>query len=33
MFTTWYGWATMAVIAVMLLLGGVFIKKIVTIDV
>lgn len=33
LFTTLYGWATMAGIAVMLLLGGVFIKKIVTIDV
>ncbi|MFZ2990691.1 type II secretion system F family protein [Ideonella sp.] len=33
MFTTMYGWAAMAVVFVMLLLGGVFIKKIVTIDV
>lgn len=33
LFTTYYGWAVMAVIAVLLILGGVFIKKIVTIDV
>lgn len=33
MFTTYYGWGTMAVIAVFLLLGGVFIRKIVSIDV
>jgi tight adherence protein B len=33
MFTTYYGWAVMAVIAVLLILGGVVIKKIVTIDV
>jgi tight adherence protein B len=33
LFTTLYGWATMAGVALMLLLGGVFIKKIVTIDV
>lgn len=33
MFTTVYGWATMAVIAVLLLLGGLFIRKIVSIDV
>lgn len=33
LFTTYYGWATMSVIAVMLLLGARFIKKIVSIDV
>jgi len=33
LFTTLYGWATMAVIAIFLMLGGVFIRKIVTIDV
>ncbi len=33
MFTTYYGWGTMAAIAVLLLLGGVFIRKIVSIDV
>ena len=33
LFTTLYGWGVMAVIAVMLFLGGLFIKKIVTIDV
>lgn len=33
MFTTLYGWGTMAVVGVLLLLGGVFIRKIVTIDV
>jgi len=33
MFVTYYGWGTMAVIAVLLLLGGVFIRKIVSIDV
>lgn len=33
MFTTYYGWGTMAVIGVLLLLGGVFIRKIVSIDV
>lgn len=33
LFTTVYGWATMAVIAVLLLLGAVFIRKIVSIDV
>lgn len=33
LFTTPYGWATMAVIGVLLLLGGVFIRKIVTIDI
>lgn len=33
LFTTLYGWGAMAVIFVLLLLGGVFIKKIVTIDV
>jgi tight adherence protein B len=31
--TTYYGWAVIAVIAVLLTLGGFFIKKIVTIDV
>jgi tight adherence protein B len=33
LFETYYGWAVMAVVAVMIILGGVFIKKIVTIDV
>ncbi|MBW8843554.1 MAG: type II secretion system F family protein [Burkholderiales bacterium] len=33
MFTTYYGWGTMAVIGVLLMLGGVFIRKIVSIDV
>jgi tight adherence protein B len=33
LFTTMYGWAVMAVVFVMLLLGGFFIKKIVTIDI
>ncbi|OYT88907.1 MAG: hypothetical protein CFE46_00240 [Burkholderiales bacterium PBB6] len=33
LFTTVYGWGVMAVIFVMLLLGGIFIKKIVTIDI
>ena len=33
MFTTYYGWGTMAVIGVLLVLGGVFIRKIVSIDV
>jgi tight adherence protein B len=33
MFVTYWGWGTMAVIAVLLLLGGVFIRKIVSIDV
>ena len=33
LFTTLYGWATMAAILVMLLLGGLFIRKIVSIDV
>lgn len=33
LFTTAYGWATMAVIGVLLLLGAVFIRKIVSIDV
>ena len=33
LFTTYYGWAAMMAIAVLLILGGVFIKKIVTIDV
>ena len=33
MFTTYYGWGTMAAIGVLLLLGGVFIRKIVSIDV
>ncbi|MFG6412602.1 type II secretion system F family protein [Roseateles sp. DC23W] len=33
LFNTYYGWGTMTVIAVLLLLGGVFIRKIVSIDV
>lgn len=33
LFTTYYGWATLSVIAMMLLLGARFIKKIVNIDV
>ncbi len=33
LFETYYGWAVMAVVAVMIILGGVFIKKVVTIDV
>lgn len=33
LFSTYYGWAVMAVVAVLLIMGGVFIKKIVTIDV
>jgi tight adherence protein B len=33
LFTTLYGWGTMAVVAVLLLLGAVFIRKIVNIDV
>jgi tight adherence protein B len=33
MFETFYGWAVMAVVAVLLILGGIVIKKIVTIDV
>ncbi|GAA0743757.1 type II secretion system F family protein [Ideonella azotifigens] len=33
LFVTWYGWAVMAGVFVMLMLGGFFIKKIVTIDV
>jgi tight adherence protein B len=33
LFTTYYGWAVMAVIAVLLILGGIVIKKIITIDV
>lgn len=33
LFTTYYGWAVMAGIGVLLMLGGFFIKKIVTIDV
>jgi tight adherence protein B len=33
LFVTWYGWAVMAAVFVMLMLGGFFIKKIVTIDV
>lgn len=33
LFTTWYGWCTMAAVFLMLFLGGFFIKKIVTIDV
>ena len=33
LFTTWYGWVVVAVIAVLLLVGGIFIRKIVAIDV
>ena len=33
LFTTYYGWGVMAVVAVLLILGGVFIKKIISIDV
>ena len=33
LFTTYYGWGVMAAVSVLLILGGVFIKKIVTIDV
>lgn len=33
LFTTYYGWAVVAVISVLLILGGIVIKKIVTIDV
>ena len=33
LFTTLYGWAVVAVVATLIILGGVFIKKIVTIDV
>ncbi|MBV8659951.1 MAG: type II secretion system F family protein [Burkholderiales bacterium] len=33
LFTTWYGWAVVAVITIMELIGGVIIKKIVTIDI
>jgi tight adherence protein B len=33
MFTTFFGWVTLAVIIVMLLIGYVFIRKITTIDV
>lgn len=33
LFVTWYGWAVMAGVFAMLMLGGFFIKKIVTIDV
>ncbi|WP_374564985.1 type II secretion system F family protein [Ideonella sp.] len=33
LFVTWYGWGVMAGVFVMLMLGGFFIKKIVTIDV
>jgi len=33
LFVTWYGWGVMAAVFVMLMLGGFFIKKIVTIDV
>jgi len=33
LFVTPYGWAVMAAVAVLLMLGGVFIKKIVTIDI
>ena len=30
LFTTYYGWGVMAVVAVLLILGGVFIKKIIS---
>jgi tight adherence protein B len=33
MFSTWYGWVVMGVIAVLLIVGGIFIRKIVSIDV
>jgi len=33
LFTTYYGWGVMAAVSVLLILGGVFIKKIVSIDV
>jgi tight adherence protein B len=33
LFTTYYGWAVMAVVFLLLILGAFFIKKIVTIDV
>jgi len=33
LFTTWYGWVVVAVIAVLLIVGGLFIRKIVAIDV
>ena len=33
LFTTWYGWTTLAVIAVAILIGYHFIRKIVSIDV
>ena len=33
MFSTWYGWVVVGVIAVLLIVGGIFIRKIVSIDV
>lgn len=33
MFSTWYGWITVGVISVLLIVGGVFIRKIIAIDV
>jgi tight adherence protein B len=33
LFTTWYGWVVVGVISVLLIVGGIFIRKIVSIDV
>ncbi len=33
MFNTWYGWVVVGVIAVLLIVGGIFIRKIISIDV
>ena len=33
MFSTWYGWVTVGVISLLLIVGGVFIRKIIAIDV
>lgn len=33
MFSTWYGWVVVGVISVLLLVGGIFIRKIIAIDV
>ncbi len=33
LFTTWYGWLVLGALAIMLMLGGFFIRKIVTIDI
>ena len=33
LFNTWYGWVTLAIVAVMEVVGYVFIRKIVNIDV